>query len=200
MKIVCLGDSLTYGFGCSRNKIWTKLAQEKSGYEIINKGINGDTTGGMLARFYHDVVLNKPDIVLIIGSTNDLAAGADLGVVKANIMAMVHQAFYNGIIPVVGTLLKADLENIPKHWENFAQYTKMNFQMFSYREWIYDFSSTFNVRVLDLYHEFESRIEPSEYKNCYLDGVHFNSKGHQLMSDIFVEYMKLMEKEIKILK
>ena len=48
MKIVCLGDSLTYGFMVRRSKIWTKLSEDKTGFEIINEGISGDTSGGML--------------------------------------------------------------------------------------------------------------------------------------------------------
>ena len=170
MKIVCLGDSLTYGFGCSRKRIWTTLAGEKSQFEIINKGINGDTTGGMLARFYSDVILNKPDVVFIMGSTNDLAAGADIGVVQANIMSMVHQAFYHNIIPVVATLIKADLPSVPRHWEEFAHYSAMNMKMMCYRQWIYGFSKTFNVKILDLYHIFEERMETDTYKDYYIDG------------------------------
>ena len=92
MKIVCLGDSLTYGFGVRRSKIWTKLAQDKLGIEIINEGINGDTSGGMLSRFQDAVSSKRPDAVLIMGGANDLIVGADLGVVKANIMSMAHQS------------------------------------------------------------------------------------------------------------
>ena len=44
-KIVCLGDSLTYGYGVSRSKVWTKLAEDKLHIEIINEGICGDTSG-----------------------------------------------------------------------------------------------------------------------------------------------------------
>lgn len=56
MKIVCLGDSLTYGFGVSRSNSWTNIVNEETRLEIVNKGINGDTTSGMLARFNEDVV------------------------------------------------------------------------------------------------------------------------------------------------
>lgn len=198
MKIVCLGDSQTYGYGCSRRKIWTAAAAEESGYQIVNKGINGDTTGGMLSRFYPDVIAEKPDVVFIMGSVNDLAAGAGLGTVQANIMAMTHQAFFHNIIPVVATLVKTDVPNIPRNWEEFAHYSAMNTKLMCYREWIYDFSRTFHVRILDLYHEFSGHMESTEYKDYYLDGVHFNALGHHLIAGLFVRYMQKIENEISV--
>ena len=78
MKIVCLGDSLTYGFGVSRSNSWTNIVNKETRLEIVNKGINGDTTSGMLARFNEDVVKNSPDIVFIMGGTNDFIAGAGM--------------------------------------------------------------------------------------------------------------------------
>ena len=49
-KILCIGDSLTYGYGVSRGQRWTTLAAEKSGWTLTNHGVCGDTTGGMLVR------------------------------------------------------------------------------------------------------------------------------------------------------
>lgn len=54
MKIVCLGDSLTYGYGVPRKDGWVSLAAQATGHTLVNKGVSGDTTGGMLARFARD--------------------------------------------------------------------------------------------------------------------------------------------------
>lgn len=76
MKIVCLGDSLTYGYGVPRRDCWVSLAAEATGHTLVNRGINGDTTGGMLARFGRDVLSEQPDRVLLMGAptTSFLAA------------------------------------------------------------------------------------------------------------------------------
>ena len=55
ITIVALGDSLTAGFGLSRNQAWPALVGEKmraAGYdfEIVNAGSSGDTTAGGLRR------------------------------------------------------------------------------------------------------------------------------------------------------
>ncbi|MCD8140286.1 MAG: hypothetical protein LUE17_11010 [Planctomycetaceae bacterium] len=48
MKILCLGDSLTFGTGVTRSNAWTTLVHKQTGYEVVNRGVPGDTTGGML--------------------------------------------------------------------------------------------------------------------------------------------------------
>jgi lysophospholipase L1-like esterase len=70
--IVCHGDSLTQASDIDRNFIWPTLVQNRLQVNIINSGIGGDTTGGLLGRFYHDVVHQQADLVVILGGTNDL--------------------------------------------------------------------------------------------------------------------------------
>ena len=65
LEIVCIGDSLTYGYKLKKSEVWTKLIENKYGIKVLNKGINGDSTGGMLSRFYRDVVGNKSSYVFI---------------------------------------------------------------------------------------------------------------------------------------
>lgn len=50
MKLICIGDSLTFGYGVRPSQRWTRLCAQETGWEIVNKGISGDTTGGMLVR------------------------------------------------------------------------------------------------------------------------------------------------------
>ncbi|MCP4690478.1 MAG: lysophospholipase, partial [Desulfobacterales bacterium] len=62
-RIVCLGDSLTEGADLEKSSGWTALVENALGVEVVNRGMGGDVTGGMLSRFYPDVVTLKPDIV-----------------------------------------------------------------------------------------------------------------------------------------
>ena len=50
MELICIGDSLTYGYGVRRSECWTMLAAQESGWTVRNCGVSGDTTGGMLVR------------------------------------------------------------------------------------------------------------------------------------------------------
>ena len=53
-KLICLGDSLTFGAGVTRRDCWTSLVQRECGWTVVNRGISGDTTGGMLVRLQYD--------------------------------------------------------------------------------------------------------------------------------------------------
>ena len=44
MKIVCLGDSITYGFPFGPRVSWVAMLDQVLDAEIINQGINGNTT------------------------------------------------------------------------------------------------------------------------------------------------------------
>ena len=46
-RILCLGDSLTYGFGLPRGLVWTALCAAQTGAELLGGGVNGNTMGAM---------------------------------------------------------------------------------------------------------------------------------------------------------
>ena len=44
MRIYCLGDSLTTGYGVSGSDCWVRRVAVKTGFDMINAGLNGDVT------------------------------------------------------------------------------------------------------------------------------------------------------------
>ena len=117
MKIVALGDSLTVGEPGSEfaniaepvsyPEYLERLAQEHlrshsipGEVEIVNKGVSGDLTSGMLERFSEDVVDEKADCVIILGGTNDIGWGLDPAAITHNVTIMYDQAMDQGIVPV----------------------------------------------------------------------------------------------------
>jgi lysophospholipase L1-like esterase len=63
-RVVFLGDSITDGW---------RLADYFPGKPYVNRGISGQTTPQMLARFYRDVINLQPAAVIILAGTNDIA-------------------------------------------------------------------------------------------------------------------------------
>lgn len=187
MKIVCLGDSLTYGYGVRRSKVWTKLVEDKLKNEIINEGINGDTSSGMLSRFYNSVYMQRPDLVHIMGGVNDLIVGADIGVVKSNIMSMVHQAAAKFIKPIIGIPPKIDVESVRQDWLEFSDFKRVLIELENYHDWLIEFCKTFNVEYIDYYTELD-KLKGSE--NVYIDGLHLNDRGNEIMAEIFCQCFK----------
>lgn len=183
MKIVCIGDSLTYGYGVPRRDNWVSLLNKDGQVRYVNKGINGDTSGGMLARFHSDVVEEKPRMVIIMGGINDFIMGASLETVKANIMAMVHQSHYHLIIPVIGIPLRSDDRTIRDDWAGFTDFTEVAEKIKLLRSWIFDFGKVFHAEYLDVYHEFAAGTQ-GEYGDYFIDGLHPDKKGHKIIAEI----------------
>ena len=81
--IICIGDSLTYGYGVHRAQCWTKLAAEMSGWTIVNRGVCGDTTGGMLVRMreiLREGIGEKNErCFLLMGGCNDILYSGSRG-------------------------------------------------------------------------------------------------------------------------
>ncbi len=97
ITIVALGDSLTAGYGLSRQQAWPALIAEKmraTGYEfeIVNAGSSGDTTAGGLRRL--PAILRahqKIDIFILELGINDAFRGVDIAQVRENLQAIIDQ-------------------------------------------------------------------------------------------------------------
>lgn len=191
LKIVCIGDSLTYGYKLKRSEVWTKLIDDKFGVEVLNKGINGDSTGGMLSRFYRDVVENKPSYVFIMGGANDLIMEVPLNVIRSNISTMVHQAYGNNIIPIIGTQPLTEPEMANKYWSSITDFSRVNKELIEIRKWVIEFSNIFNVNVVDFCGELRSIINVENKNEFYIDGLHLTPKGNESMLNIIEAQDKL---------
>ena len=97
ITIVALGDSLTAGYGLSRQQAWPALIAEKmraAGYEfeIVNAGSSGDTTAGGLRRLPSILRAHKKiDIFILELGINDAFRGVDLGLVRDNLQAIIDR-------------------------------------------------------------------------------------------------------------
>jgi lysophospholipase L1-like esterase len=92
-SLVFLGDSITQGFD-ARNLF--------PGVKLVNRGISGDTTRGVLYRLQEDVLaLNPSGVVLLIG-TNDLEDQAEPEVAAENLRLIIAQLKqHSATMPVV---------------------------------------------------------------------------------------------------
>ncbi|KJS82806.1 GDSL-type esterase/lipase family protein [Desulfosporosinus sp. BICA1-9] len=186
MKLVCLGDSLTYGYKVKLSETWPSLVKQKLNIEVVNKGINGDTTGGMLGRYSFDVMSESPSHVIIMGGGNDLIWGVPLSVVEANLVAMVQQALHNQIVPIIAIPIPFSVIKTKKYWPYVSNFDVINQNIKEYREWILTFTKNFSVHVLDFYELFID-YQCNVRHDLYSDGIHPTANGNKIMSDIVVQ-------------
>lgn len=88
--VVALGDSLTFGYGASRGKDYPSMLAQKTGWEIVNMGVNGDTTQNVLDRL--DVIIDlKPKLVLLGIGGNDVLRQVDKATTKNNLSKIIER-------------------------------------------------------------------------------------------------------------
>ncbi|QZY56731.1 GDSL-type esterase/lipase family protein [Crassaminicella profunda] len=184
MKVVCIGDSLTYGYGVNRKESWIYLVENKYDVEIFNKGMNGDTTEGMILRFQRDVIENKSSYVMIMGGSNDLIMGIPLQIIQSNIDKMVNLAYENNINPIIGIQPFTEPKMANMYWSSTTDFNRVNENIEKYKEWAIQFEKTDHIRVIDFCSELNIHVTEENKHLFYIDGVHLTSKGHKIMANI----------------
>ncbi|MEW8957315.1 GDSL-type esterase/lipase family protein [Clostridium sp.] len=181
-KIVCIGDSLTYGFGVSKNHSWLYLLENRFPKNLwINKGINGDTTIGMINRFYEDVIDEKPNVVIIMGGSNDFLSHKNVEATLDNIKIMVEDSLANNITPIVGIPPFIVGPMAMNSWDPYCDYSLVNSKLELYKNLLEDYCTKENLLILNFYNIFKNLSLNSKIEDFYTDGLHLNPKGQKEM-------------------
>ena len=196
--IICLGDSLTYGYGVRRAQCWTELAAEMSGWNVVNRGICGDTTGGMLVRLREilreEIGERDERCFLLMGGCNDIFfSGCSTGA-RENMAAMAHQLFAEGEMPLIAVGPGIADGSYPSMWSDLVDFPEAGKVIRQYYEWLERFCSSFGVRMIDFRGDFRDR-EGNIRTELYLDGLHLNPEGHRVMAERVVKVLGVMDRE-----
>lgn len=185
--LYCIGDSLTFGPGVRVSQKWTTLAASDR-LHIVNMGVSGDTTGGMLARcqsmtaapVYHLPPDERP-MVLVMGGTNDIFFSGSDTAARGNLAAIVHQLSAAGYRPLVGIPLPIIPENAPKKWENLADFQTSAKILEEYCQWLHRFCDAFDIPTVDFREDYVNQLD------LFSDGLHPNAEGHKRMANRLME-------------
>lgn len=103
-KVLCLGDSLTEGYGVAREAAWPELLQTDlkklglSDITIVNAGISGSTSASGLSRLKWFLKSpEQPEILILELGANDGLRGIDPKVTQKNLRDVIHLAKSRGI-------------------------------------------------------------------------------------------------------
>jgi len=103
-KIICFGDSLTYGIGASSGADYPSQLSKLVSRPVINAGVPGDTTARALQRLERDVLAYSPDVVLITLGGNDLKNGIAGDIAFNNLKMIVDLIHNQGARVIIGGL------------------------------------------------------------------------------------------------
>lgn len=90
--LLCLGDSLTFGYGATPDTSYPQQLEQLTGHVTQNAGVNGDTSDGALARLPGLLQANTPGLVLVSIGGNDFLRSLPLDRTKAALKQIVQTA------------------------------------------------------------------------------------------------------------
>jgi lysophospholipase L1-like esterase len=209
--IVAIGDSITqadthWTVNGHRNTIqggWVTrlgnlLEKEFPGeYEVINKGINGDTATGVLQRLDRDVILLQPDIVIIAIGTNDIFArlSADPSSTPDAYQSTISRIFNKLQRNLSDTTVFAlgMTTSLRKYahirFGNFLpQQDDMQAVFNDYNNILRKLTKDYKYSYVDLPSQWPEDIEES-WKFC-ADGIHPNDAGYDLVAAIIHDTLR----------
>lgn len=119
LRIVGLGDSTTAGtpgflspleappngMGNPESQYAYWIMKAHSDWTVLNRGINGQRSDEILARFERDAGQDRPDCVIILAGVNDVYQGVPLKSVKSNLLAIYQKALTAQLAVVAATVL-----------------------------------------------------------------------------------------------
>ncbi len=94
--VVALGDSLTYGYGANTETAYPTVLAELSKWNVVNAGVNGDTSEDVLTRV-NEITEQNPDLVLLGVGGNDVLQRIAPDTTRANIIAIIDTLQSNNI-------------------------------------------------------------------------------------------------------
>lgn len=168
-KLVIIGDSVTEGYGVSRDAAYPSLLQkklEKAGknWRVINSGISGSTSASSLSRItWH--MKQKPDLIILALGGNDGLRGNDVKTMEANLTAGIEFAKKSGV-----KIILAGIRMPPNYG---ATYTS---------EFDGAFARVAGKTGVPLIPFILDKVGGDQKLNLE-DGIHPNEKGHAIIAD-----------------
>ena len=184
--IFCIGDSITYGFEVEGSQTWIGRLRREEEINLINVGVNGDTTSDMVGRFHEHVLDYRPKAVLIMGGGNDVMGGTQLEFVTNNVAMMAQLALDRGIIPMIGIQPEPDHKNVPADIKSMLDYDKVKENLAEYKQWLITFAKANNLPLIDFDTGMKNKLRAG-YGRYFFDGIHPNPSGHRMMALIAKE-------------
>lgn len=173
-RVVFLGDSIT--------DAW-RLNEYFTDRDFINRGISGQITGEMLGRMMADVVALKPQAVVILAGTNDLARGVPLVAIENNLTMIADLADYYKIKFILASVLPVSdyHKDVNPSYERTKERAPSLIR--SLNGWM---ESLCNERGYSYVDYFSALADESGFLKADLadDGLHPNSSGYRVMAPI----------------
>lgn len=185
-KTVCLGDSLTFGYGVQQHESWVSILNVNEVHlgTYINRGIPGNTTGQMKERYNDDVLSEKPKSVILLGGTNDMLMNLDIQIALNNMAEMITRSMAHSITPIVLLPLFINAEVKSKELFFERDYREANSMLTIFRQKLMEYTTNHAIDYFDLMKVFHA----DELRNTYYlnDGIHIVPEIHRRIANLLI--------------
>jgi lysophospholipase L1-like esterase len=183
--IVALGDSTTAGTpgfkspiesppngaGNAESQYAYWLMQSHADWRVLNRGVNGERSDEIRARFTRDVLDAIPAVVVIIAGVNDVYQGRAADAVQREVEAMYGAARAAHIQVVAGTIIPFNTAT-----------PDQNLRMHTVNAWIREYASRHEgVTFCDTRAAVSAPGQPDRLVSSP-DGLHPSPEGYKLMA------------------
>lgn len=181
--IVALGDSLTEGFGVSKEEAFPFLLEKEllskgHAVKIINAGVSGSTSASAASRLKW-YIRSQPDIIILALGGNDGLRGLSVAHMKKNLSRAIELAQAEKI-----QLLLSGMQ-IPLNYGK--EYTD------SFRDVFHQLAELYKLPMIPFLLKDVGGV-PSLNQP---DGIHPNPEGHQIIAGTVLKYLAPLLPEIK---
>jgi lysophospholipase L1-like esterase len=176
-----------------------------AGYQIVNKGVSGQQSFEMLARFESDVLALKPNAVIIWGFINDIFRSERSQIdqtvrrTQDSVRAMVNLAKKAHIVPILAT--EVTIRSKRSWSEPFqamigSMLGKSSYQDYINRHvldtnrWIKEFAEQEKILVLDLEAVLSDQAHVRREEFASEDGSHISPAGYAALHSYVEESLK----------
>ncbi len=140
----------------------------------MNRGVNGERSDQIRARFQRDVVIAKPDYAIILAGVNDVYQGFPTEHTKQNLTSMYNSTLLEGIVPIAATILPYD--TMSKQAYNSIR---------GLNEWIKSTAESMKFPFCDTYSTVMDANRPDRLRSSP-DGLHPDVEGYRSMGEALV--------------
>ena len=160
--VVFLGDSITQGWGGG-------LGASFPGLKVVNRGIDGDTTRGVLIRLQEDVLALNPKAVALLIGTNDLEENATPEQAASNLKRILAALkAHNAEMPIILCEVFPSAASMSRPSEQIGKVNEL------YLELVKGDSQVTYMETFDLFDDGNGDAIPAEFP----DLLHPNEAGY----------------------
>lgn len=180
-RLLCLGDSLTFGYGVAAQDRWLTLLSRAGRVQCQNEGLCGDTTAGMLQRL-KAMELTAYDAFFLMGGSNDILLDIRREQTQAHMADMITRLQTQGKPVYVGIPPLTLPESAAYGWQAADAVTGHNDRLTAYRQWLLNECKQQRLCVFDFYAALWDAQKANRTPSLYVDGVHPGPAGYALMA------------------